>query len=281
MSERLIQIDGIELCAESFGQPADPAVLLVMGAQSSMVWWQEDFCRRLAEAGRFVIRYDNRDTGRSTVYEPGQPGYTFVDMADDAIRVLDAYGIGEAHFVGISMGGMLTQMAALRHPGRVRSVTLLSSSNFAPDLPPMEQKVVDYFSNAGEIDWTDKEAVLAFNVGKWDVLAGSKNPFDDNIRRLSEQEWDRARNPASMNNHGLVTGGFEYLARTAEIAAPALVIHGTEDPIIPYEHGVHLAEAIPGAELLKLEGVGHELHPNDWDAILGAIVRHTSGNRPA
>lgn len=281
MSERLIQIDGIELCAESFGQPADPAVLLVMGAQSSMVWWQEDFCRRLAEAGRFVIRYDNRDTGRSTVYEPGQPGYTFVDMADDAIRVLDAYGIGQAHFVGISMGGMLTQMAALRHPGRVRSVTLLSSSNFAPDLPPMEQKVVDYFSNAGEIDWTDKEAVLAFNVGKWDVLAGSKNPFDDNIRRLSEQEWDRARNPASMNNHGLVTGGFEYLARTAEIAAPALVIHGTEDPIIPYEHGVHLAEAIPGAELLKLEGVGHELHPNDWDAILGAIVRHTSGNRPA
>ena len=281
MSERLIQIDGIELCAESFGQPADPAVLLVMGAQSSMVWWEEDFCRRLAEAGRFVIRYDNRDTGRSTVYEPGQPGYTFIDMADDAIRVLDAYGIGQAHFVGISMGGMLTQMAALRHPGRVRSVTLLSSSNFAPDLPPMEQKVVDYFSNAGEIDWTDKEAVLAFNVGKWDVLAGSKNPFDDNIRRLAELEWDRARNPASMNNHGLVTGGFEYLSRTAEIAAPALVIHGTEDPIIPYEHGVRLAEAIPGAELLTLEGVGHELHPNDWDAILGAIVRRTSGNRPA
>jgi len=281
MSERLIQIDGIELCAESFGQPADPAVLLVMGAQSSMVWWQEEFCRRLAEAGRFVIRYDNRDTGRSIVYEPGQPGYTFIDMADDAIRVLDAYGIGEAHFVGISMGGMLTQMAALRHPARVRSVTLLSSSNFAPDLPPMEQKVVDYFSNAGEIDWTDKEAVLAFNVGKWDVLAGSKNPFDDNIRRLAEQEWDRARNPASMNNHGLVTGGFEYLSRTGEIAAPALVIHGTEDPIIPYAHGIRLAEAIPGAELLKLEGVGHELHPNDWDAILGAIVRHTSGNRPA
>lgn len=135
MNERLIKVNGIEICTDSFGIQGNPAILLIMGAQSSMIWWEEEFCRRLADTGRFVIRYDNRDVGRSTTYEPGQPGYTFEDMADDAVRVLDAYKIQQAHIVGLSMGGMLTQMIALRHPERVLTITLLSTSNFAPDLP--------------------------------------------------------------------------------------------------------------------------------------------------
>ncbi len=156
MNELLIKSDGIEICSESFGERVHPAILLIMGAQSSLIWWEEEFCRRLADTGRFVVRYDNRDVGRSTTYEPGQPDYTFEDMADDAIRVLDAYKIEQAHIIGMSMGGMLTQMIALRHPDRVLTVTLLATSNFAPDLPPMEEKVMDYFSNMEAIDWTNE-----------------------------------------------------------------------------------------------------------------------------
>ncbi|WP_148928051.1 alpha/beta fold hydrolase [Paenibacillus methanolicus] len=276
MKERIVRHEDVELYTQSFGDPADPAVLLIMGAQASLVWWEEAFCAKLAEAERFVIRYDNRDTGRSTGYEPGKPAYTFENMADDAVRILDAYGIARAHIVGISMGGMLTQMIALRHPGRVRSITLLATSNFAPDLPPMEEKVMAYFTQAGDIDWTDGEAVAEFGVGKWRVLAGAAHPFDEaRVRELAEEEVKRSVDMARINNHGLLSGGESYLARTTEIAAPALVIHGTEDPIIPLPHGERLAALIPRATLVRLPGSGHEVHPHDWDVILGAIVRHT------
>jgi pimeloyl-ACP methyl ester carboxylesterase len=248
-----------------------------MGAQSSLIWWEEEFCQRLADTGRFVVRYDNRDVGRSTTYEPGQPDYTFEDMADDAIRVLDAYKIEQAHIVGMSMGGMLTQMIALRHPDRVLTVTLLATSNFAPDLPPMEEKVMDYFSNMEAIDWTNEQSVVDFVVGRSRILVGSKHSFDENkVYQLAKEEWKRSNNMASMNNHAMLSGGESYLARTGEINVPTLVIHGTEDPIIPYEHGIHLANEIPGAFLLALEGAGHEIHYDDWDLIIDSISKHTS-----
>ncbi|WP_311083098.1 alpha/beta hydrolase [Paenibacillus polymyxa] len=277
MNELLIKSDGIEICSESFGERGNPAILLIMGAQSSLVWWEQEFCQRLAETGRFVIRYDNRDVGRSTTYEPGQPDYNFEDMADDAIRVLDAYKIEQAHIVGMSMGGMLTQMIALQHPDRVLTVTLISTSNFAPDLPPMEEKVMDYFSNMEAIDWTNEQSVVDFVIGRSRILVGSKHPFDENkVYKLVKEEWKRSTNIASMNNHAMLSGGESYLARTGEINVPTLVIHGTEDPIIPYEHGINLANAIPRAVLLTLEGAGHELHYDDWDLIIDSISKHTS-----
>ncbi|WP_328802620.1 alpha/beta hydrolase [Paenibacillus sp. LX16] len=277
MNEQLIKSDGIEICTDSFGKRVNPAILLIMGAQSSLIWWEEEFCQRLADTGRFVIRYDNRDVGRSTTYEPGQPDYTFEDMADDAIRVLDAYKIEQAHIVGMSMGGMLTQMIALRHPGRVLTITLLATSNFAPDLPPMKEKVMDYFSNMGAIDWTNEQSVVDFVIGRSRILVGSKHAFDENkVYKLAKEEWKRSNNIASMSNHAMLSGGESYLARTGEITIPALVIHGTEDPIIPYEHGINLANEIPCAVLLTLEGAGHELHYDDWDLIIDSISNHTS-----
>lgn len=277
MSEQLIKVNGIELGTESFGDPANPAILLIMGAQSSMIWWEDDFCRRLAENGRYVIRYDHRDVGKSTTYELGHPEYTFEDMADDAVHVLDAYGIEQAHIIGMSMGGMLTQILALRHPSRLLSITLISTSNFAPDLPPMEEKVMTFFANSGTINWTDDDEVVDFTVAKWKVLVGSKHPLDEaGITRLAREEVQRSSSMASMNNHGLVTGGESYLVRTGEIGLPTLVIHGTEDPIIPYAHGAALTKAIPGARILTLEGAGHEIHRDDWDAIIEAVMRHTS-----
>jgi len=279
MREQQLLINGIELYTESFGNASHPAILLIMGAQSSMVWWEEAFCERLADTGHYVIRYDNRDVGRSTVYELGAPGYTFEDMADDAIHILDAYGIARAHIVGMSMGGLLTQIVALRHPERVLTATLLATSNFAPDLPPMEEKVLHFFAIAGAIDWTSEQEVVEFTIGKWRILTGTKHPFDeDRVRQLAQEELRRSRRFDSMNNHGMVTGGEGYLQRTAEINIPTLVIHGTADPIIPYAHGVALANVIPGAALLTLEGTGHELHAGDWERIIEEIVAHTQSN---
>ncbi|MFE9274216.1 alpha/beta fold hydrolase [Paenibacillus glucanolyticus] len=277
MNERFINADGINICTDSFGDPVNPAILLIMGAQSSMIWWEEEFCQRLADTGRFIIRYDNRDVGRTTTYEPGQPDYTFEDMADDAIRVLDAYKMEKAHILGMSMGGMLTQMIALRHPERVLTITLLSTSNFAPHLPPMEKKIMDFFSKMGVIDWSNEHSVTEFAVERSRILAGSKHLFDENkVGILAKREFARSNNIASMSNHGLIAGGESYLARTSEINVPTLVIHGTEDPIIPYEHGENLANEIPGAVLLTLEGTGHELHYDDWGLVIDSISKHTS-----
>ncbi|MDH6348366.1 MULTISPECIES: alpha/beta hydrolase [Brevibacillus] len=276
MTEQMVKVKNAKICTERFGNPADPAILLIMGAQASLVWWEEEFCQRLADAGWFVIRYDNRDVGRSTTFELGNPGYTFEDMADDAICILDAYKIERAHIVGMSMGGIITQMIALRNPERVQAISLLATSNFAPDLPPMEDKVMQFFSNAQEVDWANEQAVIAFCIARCEVLVGSKYPLDEKrTRELAAAEFKRSRKMANINNHALITGCEAYLARTEEIAVPTLVIHGTEDPIIPYPHGVALAQAIPGAVLLTLEGTGHELPYGDWNAVLGGILQHS------
>ena len=139
MTERMIEANGVELCTEPFGDPADPPILLVMGIGASMLWWEEGFCRMLADGGRFVIRYDHRDTGRSVTYEPGRPGYTGADLVADAAGVLDAYGIPAAHVVGVSAGGAFAQLLALDFPERVRSLVLISTSPATPGdrgLPP-------------------------------------------------------------------------------------------------------------------------------------------------
>src|SRR5919197_2535111 len=128
MGERVIEANGVELCTEAFGSPADPPVLLVMGTGASMLWWEEGFCRMLAGGGLFVIRYDHRDTGRSGTSEPGQPGYTGADLVADAAGVLDVYGVRPAHVVGVSAGGGFAPLLALAYPHRVRSLVFVSTS---------------------------------------------------------------------------------------------------------------------------------------------------------
>jgi pimeloyl-ACP methyl ester carboxylesterase len=128
----MIEANGVGLCTEPFGDPADPPILLVMGVGGSMLWWEDGFCRMLADGGRFVIRYDHRDTGRSVTYDVGSPGYTGADLVADAVGVLDAYGVPAAHVVGVSAGGAFTQMLALDFPGRVLSLVLISTSPATP-----------------------------------------------------------------------------------------------------------------------------------------------------
>lgn len=128
MSDKIVKVNGIDICSESFGDPSNPAILLIMGATCSMVYWDEEFCQRLADTGRYVIRYDNRDVGRSVVYEPGSSNYTVIDMANDAAGLLDAYNIEQANIVGMSLGGMIAQVLATRHPQKVLTLTLIASS---------------------------------------------------------------------------------------------------------------------------------------------------------
>jgi len=277
--KRMMNTDSVDIYTECFGDSTRPAILLIMGASSSMVWWDDAFCQRLADAGRFVIRYDNRDVGLSTCYPPGEPGYDVEDMADDAVGVLDSYQLDKAHLVGMSLGGMIAQLVALRNPERVLSVTLIASSVWddRPDLPPISEKIMNHLAQASTVDWTDRKAAVRSMVDGWRLLNGSKYPFDEaRAVKLAEAEAKRARNLPSMFNHALLKGGESWYGKAGRIAVPVLVIHGTEDPVLPYPHAKALVEAMPQARLLALEGVGHEIHRETWDTIIGAIVAHGS-----
>lgn len=275
MNEQILKIDKVEICTESFGNPENPAVLLIMGAMSSLDWWDEDFCLRLAERERFVIRYDHRDLGQSTTYPPGTSNYTITDMADDAIGVLDAYSIEKAHIVGMSLGGMIGQILALRYPKRIDSLTLIASSIFgteAEKLPPMDQRILDYHTKSTSIDWSNQEATVHYLAGGWKTLSGTKPYEKERMYKLAKREAARSKQLPSRFNHALLQGGGQYYDRSSEISIPTLIIHGTEDPALPYEHGLALAKAISHAKLIALEGTGHEVHSEDWDQIIEAIV---------
>ncbi|MGH4031166.1 alpha/beta fold hydrolase [Actinomycetota bacterium Odt1-20B] len=283
MTERMVDAGGVELCTESFGDPSDPPVLLVMGTGASMLWWKEGFCRMLAEGGRYVIRYDHRDTGRSVTHEPGRPGYTGTDLVTDAVGVLDALGVPAAHVVGVSAGGGLAQRVALEHADRVLSLVLISTTSVAPapgerELPPPTQEFLGFVSTA-EADWSETESVIDHLVAYARVLAGGSRPFDEPAaRELVRRDVARARDIAAVQNHDLLTDGESALtlAPLSSIAVPTLVIHGTADPMFPFGHGEALAEAIPSARLLALDGAGHGVDRADWGTIVGAILPHTA-----
>jgi pimeloyl-ACP methyl ester carboxylesterase len=280
MSERVIRADGLELAMQSFGDPARPPLLLIMGGMASMLWWPEKLCKRLADRGRYVIRYDNRDTGRSTKYPAGEPGYAFEDMVDDAFRVLDAYAIPAAHFVGMSLGAMIGQVAAIKLPARVLSLTAISSSPVGIDtfhLPQFSEAFIARMEAAEHLDWSDRSQVIDSMVEDSRVLAGTAGPFEEaQVRAFIERDYDRAGGYLSGLNHGSLKVGEAWRGRLHEISVPLLVIHGTADPVYPIEHGAALAEAVAGASLIRLQGGGHELHQAHWDTIVDEIARHTA-----
>lgn len=280
MKSKRAEFDGISLYTENFGSPDHPALLLIMGAMSSGVWWPEELCEMLAERGRFVIRYDHRDTGKSTSYPPGEPGYSVEDLADDAVRVLDAYDIPFAHFAGMSLGGYLTQLCALKFVERVMSLTLIATERLAspdPTMPGLDPRVLEYHSRAANLDWSDRDAVVEYQVGAWRVLAGSAHTFDDElIRAIAASDYDRASNPLTAFNHAQLGNADGWINRLDEILQPALIIHGTEDIVLPYAHAEALHAELPNARLVALEGTGHELPRADWPVIVEEVARHTA-----
>jgi pimeloyl-ACP methyl ester carboxylesterase len=278
VAERMIEANDVELCTEPFGAPGDPPVLLVMGVGASMLWWEEGFCRLLAEGGRFVIRYDHRDTGRSVTYEPGSPQYTGADLVADAVGVLDAYGIAAAHVVGVSAGGALAQLLSLGFPDRVLTLVLISTSPATAgerSLPSATERFNDFLASA-DVDWSDRTSVIDYLVAYERMLAGGVRPFDEATwRELVGRDVERARDIAASENHSLIPEGDVPPEPISSIAVPTLVIHGTADPMFPLAHGRALAEEIPGARLLTLEGAGHGVYRADWEPIAHAILTHT------
>jgi pimeloyl-ACP methyl ester carboxylesterase len=281
MAERMVETSGAELCTEAFGNPAYPPILLIMGIGASMLWWEEGFCELLADGGRFVIRYDHRDTGRSVTYEPGRPGYTGADLVADATRVLDAYAIPVAHLVGVSAGGAFAQLVALDRPERVSSLVLISTSPALPgerELPPPTDEFGRFVSTAA-VDWSDAESVINYLVDYSRVLAAERRPFDEApTRSLVRRDVERARDFAAVQNHDVLPEREVSSGTLSSITAPTLVIHGTADPMFPMEHAKALAEEIPGARLLLLENAGHGVYRADWERIAGAILELTAAS---
>ena len=282
MSERrVLRVNGVDLCLQEFGEPGDPAVLLIAGAASSMDWWDTAFCERLAAGGRRVVRYDLRDTGESITYPPGEPGYTIDDLVLDVAALVEALQLAPVHLAGISMGGGLAQQFAIRFPGSLASLTLFSTSpGQGPDLPGMSPELAAYFSaTMASPDWDD-EAAVAQNVLDFEqALSGSIPVDEDRVRGIQREIFERSVSLASAENHWQIAGGSggEPRERLAEITVPTLVVHGTEDPLIPIAHGEALAREIPGARLLRIEGMGHQNPPPPtWEKIVPALLAHTS-----
>jgi pimeloyl-ACP methyl ester carboxylesterase len=279
VGERMIEANRVELCTEPFGDPGDPRILLIMGVSASMLWWEEGFCRLLAEGGRFVIRYDHRDTGRSLTSEPGRPRYSGSDLVADAVGVLDAYELLAAHVVGVSAGGAFVQLLALGFPDRVLSLVLISTSPATRGergLPSATERFGGFLASA-EVDWSDRGSVIEYLVGYERMLAGGVRPFDEAAwRELVGRDVERARDIAASQNHTLIPEGDAPSEPISSIAVPTLVIHGTADPMFPLAHGQALAEEIPGARLLTLEGAGHGVDRTDWKTIARAILEHTA-----
>jgi len=270
MTERLVQVGDVDLCVETFGSPSDPTVLLIHGACASMLWWPRAFCTALAARGHHVVRYDSRDTGRSTHYPPGRPPYSLRGLADDAVGLLDALSVPEAHVVGRSLGGGVAMTAALDHPGRVTTLTLMGTTTGADDLPPMSPGFLSRPTSDDPVD----DIVLLMRA-----FAGSSPFFDAAaIRRLAAADVARtACLDAALTNHFVMRiDGPRAGTGPADIAVPTLVVHGDVDPVHPLPHGQALAEAIPGATLLVLTDTGHDLPPQRVGLVVDALVAHTS-----
>lgn len=266
----MYDVNGVTLCAQTFGDPADPAILLIHGASASMLWWEEELCRRIADRGRFVIRYDQRDTGRSTSFPVGEPGYGLRDLAGDAVGLLDALGIERAHVVGRSMSGGVALVLAVDHPDRVRSLTLVSTTT--GELPMGD------LSFPEEPDLSDREAVVEHVVEAVRAYSGTSPHFDEGaVRVLVVEDVARSRDiAATLVNHfamdfsGPDGGGF------ADVAVPTLVVHGELDPAFPLAHGEALRDTIPGARLVVLPQAGHDVAPPVWDLFVSALTEVTA-----
>ncbi|MDQ3630305.1 MAG: alpha/beta fold hydrolase [Actinomycetota bacterium] len=287
MREAMISVGPVELCYETFGDPGDPAVLLIMGLGTQMLGWRPELCELIAAERFFVVRYDNRDVGRSTHFSdreppsllelvtgrPKDPAYTLDDMADDAAGLLDALGIDTAHVVGASMGGMIAQLVAVRHPAKVRSLVSIMSTTGARRVGRPALKVLPFLVKAPA---TERAEAIERIVELFGVV-GSPG-FERDVaatRELAGLSFDRSsdgRGGGRQLAAILASGNRERRLRT--ITAPTLVIHGTDDKMVAPSGGTATARAIPGARLALIRGMGHDLPAGAWEQIVGLIASH-------
>ncbi len=286
-----VQANGISITYDSFGSDKAPPVLLIMGLGAQMTRWRPEFCEQLAARGFRVIRFDNRDAGLSThLIDAGVPDmaevaaamqkgekpdvpYTLSDMAADATGLLDALGLARAHIVGASMGGMIAQLVAADHPGHTLSLTSIMSTTGNPALPRATPEAMAVLTNRPPHP-SDEEAYLAHSLAAARVIGSPAYPVDEAVQRTqSLADVKRCYEPTGFARQiAAVTATGDRRAKLKTITAPTVVVHGAADPLVPVQGGHDTAENIPGAELVVIPGMGHDLPPVLYDTLIDAIV---------
>jgi pimeloyl-ACP methyl ester carboxylesterase len=287
MTERFCDVGrGITLCYETFGEESAPPLLLIQGLGMQMVGWPEEFCERLAAGGFYVVRFDNRDTGRST-HLPGRPPtpgqllrrridpvlYTLSDMAEDAVGLLRELGLAPAHVVGVSMGGMIAQMVAAEHPSSVRSLVSIMSTTGSRWKGQPAFRIYRFLLRRAP---ADRDRFIERTSKLFAVIGSQGLPQDtERIREIAARSYDRGLDPAATGRQlGAVIASGDRTSQLRAISAPTLVIHGSKDRMVNRSGGVATARAIPGARMVTIQGMGHDLPEAAWPQLLDAISEH-------
>jgi pimeloyl-ACP methyl ester carboxylesterase len=281
----------IELEYDHFGNPTDPALLLIMGFTAQMVAWDEEFCTQLADRGHFVIRFDNRDCGLSTklhgvpsnsdavimaaMMETEMPtvAYTLSDMAADAMKVLDHLNIERAHIMGASMGGMIAQTVAIEHPHRVKTLISIMSQPGELTVGQPTQEAMELIVTPAP---TDRDEYIAF-APKWQLWQSKKYRSDEVSRRNAIRDFDRSNYPeGGPRQMAAIYASGSRAEGLQKLQVPTLVIHGTEDQLITPSGGERTAELIPNSTLLMVDDMGHDMPQPLWPLYFDAITKHTA-----
>jgi pimeloyl-ACP methyl ester carboxylesterase len=285
-NERFAKVGEVELCYEELGSPDGEPMLMVMGLATQMIGWHEDFCAELGERGFRVIRYDNRDVGRSTRMEAagvpgtaammvglGEPAYTLTDLAGDGVGLLDALEIDSAHVVGASMGGMIAQTMAIEHPGRVRSLASIMSGTGSRMTRMPRLRALGTLLRAAP---NDREGFVEHAVKTFKTIGSPGFETDeDRLREAAGLSFDRGRYPQGIARQmHAVTASPSRDRRLRQVRAPTVVIHGDKDPLVRFAGGKATAKAVPDARLVVIEGMGHDLPRGAWPQIIGAVAEN-------
>jgi pimeloyl-ACP methyl ester carboxylesterase len=287
MAEQFCDVGrGVTLCYEDFGDPADPTALLVMGLGVQMIGWREDFCRELAGRGFHVVRFDNRDAGRSTHF-PGRPPslgqlvsrrfgpeqYTLEDMAEDTAGLLRELDLGPAHVIGVSMGGMIAQTLAADHPDQVVTLTSIMSTTGSRLKGQPSLGIYRYLLKKAP---RERDAYIEHTTRIFKAIGSPGFDQDENeIRDLAARSFDRDddRN-ATGRQLGAILASGDRTRKLRRIGVPALVVHGDKDKLVSPSGGKATAKAIDGAELMTIEGMGHDLPRQVWPRLIDAVEEH-------
>lgn len=290
-----LQSNGITIEYETFGSPDGRPLLMVMGLGAQMVLWDEEFMQMLADRGHHVIRYDNRDVGLSTKFDdapvPDLPAmmasvmagetpevpYTLDDMADDAIGVLDHLGIDRAHVCGASMGGMIVQTMAIRHPDRLRSMTSIMSTTGNPEVPPATPEAMGALMSPVP---DDLEGYIVRSLEVSRAIGSTGFEFDEaRARARAERTYHRSVYPeGTARQMAAIVAAGNRAPKLAAVSTPSLVIHGDIDPLVPVEGAHDTHRSLPNAELMIIEGMGHDLPMGAWERIVDGISALTEAS---
>jgi pimeloyl-ACP methyl ester carboxylesterase len=287
--EQIARVGKLTLCYETFGSPGAPPLLLVMGLASQMLLWDEDFCDQLAAEGFYVIRFDNRDVGRSTILrdapvpkrwqlivrDPRGAAYSLDDMADDAVGLLDHLDIGAAHVVGISMGGMLAQLIAIRHPERVLSLVSIMSSTGNRKVGRPNPRVAKRLLRKVP---RDRDGYIEDHIENYRIIGSKGVEFEEERKReRAGRLFDRGIHPAgSARQMAAIVTAPDRTPKLRCLRIPTTVIHGDADPLVDVSGGRATAAAIPDAKLVVIPGMGHDMPRELWPQIIGAIVENAA-----